>query len=304
MARKRYTAEEIIGNLREAEVALAQAPAGTLPVDRLLPRHGIRRLPQAGAPSHLGARHDLGFSCPSGARARWSPLTRHSGAPSLRTPRNARFAHQSASLQERGTDMAWHVRGQSVEMCSCKLMCPCWISDTAAPDQDFCAGAFAWDVQAGASDGVDLAGTKVAFRGDWPGNFAAGQGTARLYIDASASAEQRRELEAIFSGQKGGVLEGVWGTVITTWLPAGEASIDMQRGDSPSVTVGEFSEATLQPLEDAARRQTSVRGAAVATALQFEELDLASSQGSRWTDPDLQTLEGDSGTMHRFDWSG
>ncbi len=232
MARRRYTAEEIIGKLREAEVARA------------------------------------------------------------------------VLLQDRGTDMAWHVSGQSVELCNCKLMCPCWISDTATPDHGACIGAFAWDVQTGESDGVDLAGTKVAFRADWPGNFGAGQGTARLYLDASANADQRRELEAIFSGQKGGVLEGVWGAVITTWLPARETSIDMQWGDSPSVTVGDVGQVTLQPIKDAAGQQTTVRGAAMATALQLEGLDVASSQGTRWTDPDLQTLEGDSGSMSRFDWTG
>ena len=30
---------------------------------------------------------------------------------------------------------------------------------------------------------------------------------------------QRRELEAIFSGKKGGLFEGLWGAVISSWLP-------------------------------------------------------------------------------------
>ena len=46
------------------------------------------------------------------------------------------------------------------------------------------------------------------FAADWP-NFG-GQGTARLYLDDQASPDQRRELEAVFSGQKGGLWKGSW----------------------------------------------------------------------------------------------
>ena len=34
-----------------------------------------------------------------------------------------------------------------------------------------------------------LNGTKAAFTGEWPGNFFAGNGTLRVYIDESANEE-------------------------------------------------------------------------------------------------------------------
>ncbi len=39
-------------------------------------------------------------------------------------------------------------------------------------------------------------------------------------------------------------------------------------------------------------------------AFQLESMDLASSRGSRWSDPELRPWQGDSGTLHVFSWSG
>jgi hypothetical protein len=59
-------------------------------------------------------------------------------------------------------------------------------------------------IQEGASDGVDLGGRKVLWLIGLPKDFASGNGTGRIYIDEGADARQRQELEAIFTGKKGG----------------------------------------------------------------------------------------------------
>jgi len=200
--------------------------------------------------------------------------------------------------------MAWQVSGQSIELCSCKMLCPCWLGPEGEPDQGWCGGVFAFDIREGESDGVSLGGSKVAFTAEWPGNFFGGNGTARAYIDEGASAEQRRELEAIFSGRKGGHLEGLFAAVMTKWLPAQVAKIEIRWGESPSLTVGSVGQARLQPIKDMAGRPTKVQGAAAQAAFQIESMDLASSKGSRWSDPDMRAWEGDSGTLHAFNWSG
>jgi hypothetical protein len=199
--------------------------------------------------------------------------------------------------------MAWKVSGQSMELCSCDMLCPCWLGPEGAPDQGWCGGTFAFDIREGNSDGVNLSGTKVALTAEWPGNFFLGNGTARLYLDESASDDQRRELEAIFSGHKGGHLEGLFGAVVTKWLPAKSAKIDVQWGDNTSLTVGDVGRATLQSIKDASGKRTQVRSAAALTGFQMESMDLASSKGSRFSDPDMRAWEGDSGTLHEFNWS-
>jgi hypothetical protein len=197
--------------------------------------------------------------------------------------------------------MAWNVSGQAIELCNCNVLCHCWLGP-ATPDQGWCGGAFIFDIQTGSADGVDLSGKKVAFSANWPGDFWSGNGTARIYLDDSASTEQRRELEAIFSGKKGGLLEPLMGGVISKWLPAQTTKFAMQHGENPSVTIGNVGQVTIKPLKDQTGKPTRIQGAAAQAAFQIDSMHVASSKGSRWTDPELRTWEGDSANLMSFSW--
>ncbi len=199
--------------------------------------------------------------------------------------------------------MSWQVSGRSLELCSCKAFCPCWLGPEGEPDQEWCSAIFGFDVDAGSSDGVDLAGTKVVFMAHWPANFFSGNGRARLYIDAAASADQQRELEAIFSGQKGGLLEGLWGAVLSTWHPARITKVSIDWGDNPKVKVDGVGEATLNPFQDGAGKPATLSGAAAQAAFQIDSMVLAKGKASSWSDPDLGSWEGDSATLHSFNWA-
>src|SRR5262249_30090835 len=124
-----------------------------------------------------------------------------------------------------------------------------------------------------------------------------------LYIDDQASPAQRRELEAVVSGQKGGLLEGLMGAVIAQWLPAQTARIVVQRGATLSMTVCTVGQGTLLPPLDPAGRRTAGQGTGGQAAFKSVSMQFASSQGTRWSDPDLRAWEGDSGTLHTFQWS-
>jgi len=184
------------------------------------------------------------------------------------------------------------------------MMCPCWLGPEGEPDQSWCSGAFGFEIEHGQSDGVDLSGTRLALAADWPGNFFLGNGTGRLYLDAGASDEQRRELVAIFSGKKGGMFAAVFGGIIANWLPAQVTSVAIKRGDTVSLTVGDVAKAQLKAMDDGAGHPTRVSGAAAHAALQIDGMQLASAKGSRWADPEMRTWDADSGTLHSFDWSG
>ena len=199
--------------------------------------------------------------------------------------------------------MTWQVSGRSMDLCSCKAMCPCWLGPDGVPDQEWCGAIFGFDVESGNSDGVDLAGGKVVFMAHWPANFFAGNGSARLYIDDSASADQQRELEAIFSGKKGGLLEGLWGAVLSTWHSTQVGKVEIEWGDAPAVRVEGVGEASLKPFQDGAGRQATLSGAAAQAAFQMERMVLADGRDSTWSDPELGSWQGDSGTLHSFSWS-
>lgn len=200
--------------------------------------------------------------------------------------------------------MAWRVRGVAREHCTCKMWCPCWLGP-AEPDQGWCSGSLIFEVHEGAADDISLDGLRVVVVVDFPADFFTGNGTARLYIDENANADQRRELEAIFSGKKGGPLEAAWGATVTQWLPTQVANIEIQDGDAPSITVGNVAQVTYQsPIRDAEGRATVIEGAAAATAFGLKGVSLARSDGSRWSAPEMRQWEsGGSGTIGAFDWN-
>ena len=60
--------------------------------------------------------------------------------------------------------MSWQLSGRSVELCSCKVLCPCWLGPEGTPDQGWCGGTLGFDIQRGISDGIDLDGTRSLSR--------------------------------------------------------------------------------------------------------------------------------------------
>jgi hypothetical protein len=200
--------------------------------------------------------------------------------------------------------MAWQISGEMMEFCNCRMMCPCWFGPEGEPDNTWCASAFGFTIANGQSDGVDLGGAKVAMAAEWPGNFFAGNGTARVYLDNRASDAQRRELAAIFGGQKGGMFAAVFGGVVSKWLPAQTVAINMASAATTSLSVGDVGKAELKPLQNGAGKPTNVTGSVAQGALQVEGMQLASAKGSRWADPQMRAWEADSGTLHSFAWNG
>ncbi len=200
--------------------------------------------------------------------------------------------------------MAWQVSGRSLDLCSCKMWCPCWLGPEIEPDEGWCAHTFGFEIRRGNSDGVDLGDTVVALTGEWPANFFLGGGRARLYVGEAASDDQRRELVAIFSGQKSGHLQDLWDATVDEWLPAKAAEIEISWGENPSLSVKGAGQATMRPITNGAGKQTIVSGAMSQAGLQIDSMNLASSDGSTWSDPDFRSWQGSSGNIHQFNWSG
>ena len=201
--------------------------------------------------------------------------------------------------------MAWRLKGQLIETCSCNMFCPCWftVKELMIMDQGWCAGAIVFRCREGNSDGVALAGRTVVFAVNFPGpTLLDGNADARLYIDEAANADQRRELEAICSGQKGGPMAAL-APLVAKWLPARSAKIDVaDEGEVIAVTVGNLGRVESRRLRDPQGQGFTLRGGGFVGGLGMEEVDLAPS-ASRWTDPDLRQFETKSGARGEFSWS-
>ena len=197
--------------------------------------------------------------------------------------------------------MAGTLRGTWYESCSCKIVCPCNIGP-AEPDQGWCSGVLGFVIDSGESNGVDLGGTKLVLHAELPGDFFSGIDKAMLYLDEASSSEQRSELEAVFKGQRGGVMEGING-MIREFLPSKTAAIDIGGGDAPYVKVPGIVDISLQRVKDEAGKQAVLVNAPLSAGFGVDTMELATATGSV-SDPDLRQWETlGNGAAVPFDWS-
>lgn len=199
--------------------------------------------------------------------------------------------------------MAWNLSGIMVESCSCHVMCPCWLPiESVKMDQGWCDSAFLFRIQQGRSDGVDLSECSVAVAMDFPGpTLDDGKGTARVYIDDQASLAQRRELEAIFQGRKGGGMQGL-GSLVEKWLPTQTSTISVQEKDGQlTATIGTFGQIRSKRLKNKFGRIVRLHNV---TLLGASPIDLAPSN-SEWRDPDMpRAFRTESGGVGKISWKG
>jgi hypothetical protein len=197
-----------------------------------------------------------------------------------------------------------------IETCSCNMLCPCWygVQELMVMDQGWCASPILFRLGDGTVDGVTLSGLTLALALFFPGpTLYDGHATARLYLEETTTADQRRALEPIMQGKRGGPMQILAG-LITTWLPTQTTSITVQEANGTiQATVGSVGQIHSQRLKNEAGQLMTMQNVGFAVALQFDQqrAELAPSAGTRWADPDLpRQWESKSGAVGTFTWSG
>jgi hypothetical protein len=204
--------------------------------------------------------------------------------------------------------MALNLEGELIETCSCNVLCPCWfgVQELMKMDKGWCDTALLFRIENGESNGVDLAGCSVAYVCSLPGpTVFDGDGTARLYIDEAASEEQRRELEALFHGQRGGPPEILAG-LMSSWLPSEFCGIDIQDdGEQLTAKVGDVGEIRSAVLKNEAGDAMTVQDSGFAVAYNFADSRFSvAPSDSRWADPGLpRTFDTRSGARASWTWN-
>jgi hypothetical protein len=135
--------------------------------------------------------------------------------------------------------VAWNLKGNYVETCSCELMCPCNLSLDHGATYDYCRVTLVFDITEGDVDGTDIAGLKVALVADTPKVMTEGNWKLGVFVDERASEEQGEKLVQVFSGQMGGPMAGL-APLVGEILGVERASIDVQAdGVRHSVRIGD-----------------------------------------------------------------
>lgn len=93
----------------------------------------------------------------------------------------------------------WEIQGRELINCNCSFGCPCQFS--ALPTYGFCEANGGVVIDRGHYGNVRLDGLKFAMAFHWPGPIHEGHGQAQVFVDSSASPEQRAALLKIVSGQ-------------------------------------------------------------------------------------------------------
>src|SRR6476661_4726945 len=108
--------------------------------------------------------------------------------------------------------MAYDIEGKLLEVCTCNVLCPCWIGED--PDGGTCDSALAWHIDSGTIEGLDVAGLTVALSVHIPGNVLTPKSwKAAVFVDERASDEQQAALRGVFTGQKGGAIADLAGLI-------------------------------------------------------------------------------------------
>lgn len=100
--------------------------------------------------------------------------------------------------------MSYRLEGRLLEVCNCKVLCPCWIGED--PDNGTCDTIVAWRIDKGSIDGVDVSGHTLAAVAHLPGNILKGNWRAAFYVDDSVSDAQMEALLKVYSGKAGGAI--------------------------------------------------------------------------------------------------
>ncbi|MEE2638003.1 MAG: DUF1326 domain-containing protein [Acidobacteriota bacterium] len=206
--------------------------------------------------------------------------------------------------------MAWKLTGELVESCSCNLLCPCWygVRDLMIMDRGWCATPWLLRFASGEADGASLPAFNAVIAAFFPGpTLLDGNGTARVYFDNATAEEQRATLEPILKGQRGGATEILAG-LVSTWLPTSVTSITVEENDGTvTADIGEVGHINSTRLVNDLGDRMTMTNAGFAVGLQLADAtaELAPSDGTRWTDPDLpEAFDCKSGAVGQFSWSG
>ena len=152
--------------------------------------------------------------------------------------------------------MAYHLEGRLLEVCNCRVLCPCWIGED--PDFGTCDTIVSWHFDKGTIEGVDVAGLTLAAVAHIPGNILEGNWRAAIFVDDKATKQQEDALLKVYTGQAGGPvadLAALIGEVVSVERAPIVFTVQGGRG---TLQIGSDYFAELEPYVSAAGKTTTL----------------------------------------------
>jgi hypothetical protein len=152
--------------------------------------------------------------------------------------------------------MAYQLEGRLLEVCTCNVLCPCWVGED--PDNGTCDGVLAWHVDQGTIDGTDVSGRTLVILCHIPGNILQGNWRVRVYIDDQATPEQKEALVNVWTGKLGGPVADL-AKLVGEVAAIEQVPITFEvKGVDGTLKVGEAIDAGLKPFQGATGKETAL----------------------------------------------
>ncbi len=166
-------------------------------------------------------------------------------------------------LEERMTAMTYQIEGRLLEVCTCNTLCPCWVGED--PDGGTCDSSFAYRIDKGTIEGLDVAGRTLALSIHIPGNVLAGNWRAVVYVDDESTEAQQAAMLKVFTGQLGGAIAdfaALIGEVVAVERAPITFTVVEGKG---TLRIGSFVDAEMAPFVGATGTTTTLNDTAFST---------------------------------------
>ena len=141
--------------------------------------------------------------------------------------------------------MSYHLEGRLLEVCNCRVLCPCRIGED--PDNGTCDTIVAWRFDRGDVQGVDVSGRTIALMAHVPGNILEGNWRAAVYLDEAVTPAQEEAILAVYTGKLGGPVADLV-KLIGEVVSVQKVPITFEvHGGSGTVKIGDAGYAELEP---------------------------------------------------------
>lgn len=152
--------------------------------------------------------------------------------------------------------MAYELEGRLLEVCTCNVLCPCWVGED--PDGGTCDGLLSWHVDKGKINSVDVSDRTIAVLGHIPGNILKGNWRVKVYVDDKATPDQKDALLSVWTGKQGGPLADL-ASLIGEVISVEQAPIVFDvKGVDGTLRIGSGIEAKLKPFQGATGKETTM----------------------------------------------
>jgi hypothetical protein len=159
--------------------------------------------------------------------------------------------------------MIYQLEGRLLEVCNCKVLCPCWIGED--PDGGECEAIAAWHIDKGQVEGVDVSGLTFALLPHIPGNILQGNWKALAVVDDKASPEQEQALLSVFTGKLGGPVAD-FAQLVGEVVGIERVPIAFEvTGGHGHIKLGDLAEAEMEPYQGATGQTTTLNESVFST---------------------------------------